>query len=165
MFNAFWRFFVDLKVAEEYYLLHVQRAKRCERWINIFALTGSVAGILSFFSTWFHPATSAVIVLISQFASVIQPFYPFGDRVYAGTCIYKNVFELSLEAEQLINQCLYGNLDESTLFTSLGPMQDDFAKIEQGFASPDLFPRKSRLHKKAQENAAAYINSHFERGE
>lgn len=164
MYEKFYQLFFEIKLAEEYYLLYVQRSKFWERTINIVACAGSTFGILSFVNDWLPPFVSSLIVLFAQIASVIQPFYPFGDRVYAGHCIYYDLSELTLECEQIINQHIHVGFRNNTLLMIYGCVQDTFLSIEKKYATSDLFPRKDAIHKKAENNAKTYVDVHFSEG-
>ena len=65
---------------------------------------------------------SSIIILVPQLISLFQPFYPFGDRLYAAKLIHSEYSKLALDAEKNINQYLYGSKNIQ-----------DFAKLAVSF--------------------------------
>ena len=166
VFGAYWQNFVDLKVAQEYYFLYVHHSKRRSDLINGFCMVMSLTGVVTLVNNYLPELAASLIVLIAQVISILQPLYPFGNRLYASSRIYKGISELTVKAECTINEYLYGShCTEETLSSSLNELQTEFPSIEKRFADSELFPRNKRLHKKAEQNAMTYIQSHFQRGD
>ena len=164
MLDDYWNTFLDIKVAEEYYFQYVHHSRHRVWAINGVSLLVTCSGIVTWMNSYLPPLCSGIIILIAQAISALQPIYPFGDRLYASKCIYGQMRQLSLKAEQTINQVLFGRMNESDLPAALEKLQISFASIEESLASPDLFPRSNRLHKKAEDTASQYLKTHFNLG-
>lgn len=165
MYKVLWEKFVDLKIAEEYFLLYMHHSSLAVTIINAICLLMSCSGIAVWISDNLSPLPSSLIILSAQVICILQPLYPFSKRLYAARCIYNEYSSQSLKAEQMINQYLFGSLKENKLSAFVNQLQIDVSEIEGKFSSPDLFPRKMRLHKKAQKSASLYFESHFKLGE
>ena len=107
---------------------------------------------------------SSIIILVPQLISLFQPFYPFGDRLYAAKLIHSEYSKLALDAEKNINQYLYGSKNIQDFAKLAVSFQKSLSSVEEKYAPPDLFPRKKRLHKKSERNVTQYINTHFHAG-
>lgn len=160
-FSAYWKCFVDIKVAEEYYFLYVHHSKRRSDLINGFCVVMSLTGVVTLVCDYLPTLVASLIILIAQIISVLQPLYPFGNRLYASSRIYKEISSLSANAERTIFQYRYGNFTDEMLPPALTELQNEFSTLEKRFADPELFPRKKRLHKKAEQNVMTYTQSHF----
>ncbi len=165
MLREYWNEFLDIKVAEEYYFLYIHHSERRYWAINALGVLMSCTGIFTWISENLSPMQSSLIILAAQIICVLQPFYPFGERRYAATCIYQELRALALKAEQTINQVQFGSKDEGELPSALDELQRAFSSIESRFASPNLFPRNMRLHEAAQKNVAQELENHFDLGD
>lgn len=164
MDEAYWRQLVDIKIAEQYFLLYAHRSG-CQVWaINALCLIMSGTGIVGWFTENISPLPSSLIILAAQIICILQPIYPFSDRLFAANCICKEYAQQALIAEQKMNHILYGTYDTDELLIMLEELQNSISVIEDKFASPSLFPQSTRLHKKAQKNAAKYLEAHFHTG-
>lgn len=164
MLDRYWYIFLDIKIAEEYYFQYIHHSKRRIFALNVLSILISCSGVVAWISEYLSPLPASIIVLIAQVISVLQPLYPYGDRAYAATCIYNQTRRLALTAEQTINRVQFGSMEESDLPAAMETLQASYASIEENLASPDLFPRKNRLHKAAEAIASQYLRSHFDLG-
>lgn len=164
MFEEYWRTFVDVKVAEEYYFQYVHHSRHRVGAINGLSLLLTFLGVLTWVNAYLPPLWASIIILIAQVVSALQPMYPFGDRLYASQRIYEQMRKISLIAEQTINKVQFGHMDKADLPSALEELQKSFTSIEESLASPDLFPRNRRLHRKAEDAASQYLKSHFNLG-
>lgn len=162
MYKTYWREFVDALVAEQYYLLYIHHSKRRLMVINAICLIMSFTGVATWVSNIFDPRISSLIILVSQIISVLQPLYPYADRVHAANCILDELRPLTLEAEQIIQGYLFDLKKECDLFDELVSFQNRFSSIQPKFASSDLFPPKKGLHKRAEKATTQYLRIHFE---
>lgn len=165
VYSAYWQNFVNLKVAQEYYFLYVHHSRQRSNLINGFCMVMSFTGVVTLVNNYLPTLAASLIVLIAQIISILQPLYPFGNRLYASNRIYKGISGLTVKAERTINEYLHGDCTEEMLSSSLTELQAEFPRIEEGFADPELFPHNRRLHKKAEQNVTTYIQSHFWRGD
>ena len=161
MLEQFWRVYVDVKIAEEYYLLYTYDSKRFMTFINAGCMIVSFTGVIAWANEHLAPLLSGVLILAAQIISVLQPFYPFSERLYAARCIHNDLKDISLSAEQTLNQVLYGPMGENQLPSITEKIQTSLSDIERRYALPDLFPRNPGLHRKAEQNAAQYLKTHF----
>ena len=162
MFERYYREYVDVKIAEQYYLFYIHHSKRRLLLINAVCLIMSFTGVATWVSDFFNPYIAGLIILISQIISVLQPLYPYADRVYAANCIFNELHPLVLDTEQTIQNYLFDSIDESALPEKLFSLQNRFSSIEPKFAAADLFPQKRGLHKKAQKATQQYLKIHYE---
>lgn len=160
MEEAYWRKFIDIKIAEEYFFLYGLHSRNWLIAINVFCLAVSCTGIAAWFNN-LNPAFSSIIVLVAQLVSIFQTFYPYGERLYAAKLIYNEYKQQALTAEQTFNSYLYGNLKGEELLPALERLMNDTATIEDKFCSPDTFSRNKRLHSIAQRNVEKYLKVHF----
>ena len=123
--------------------------------INVICMATSFTGVIALITSYLPNLASSIIILVPQLISLFQPFYPFGDRLYAAKLIYSEYSKLALDAEKNINQ------DFDRLAVSF---QKSLSSVEEKYAPPDLFPRKKGLHKKSERNVTQYINTHFHVG-
>ena len=162
MFEHYYREYIDVKIAEQYYLLYIHHSKRRLLFINAICLIMSFTGVATWVSESFHPYVAGLIILVSQIISVLQPLYPYADRVYAANCIFNELSALSVEAEQTVQRYLFDLIKESDIPDELLSFQNRFSSIESKFAASDLFPPKKGLHKKAEKATQQYLKIHFE---
>lgn len=164
MDEAYWRQLVDIKIAEQYFLLYARRSGRQVWAVNALCLIMSGTGIVGWFTENISPLHSSLIILAAQIICILQPIYPFSDRYFASNCICKEYEQQALIAEQKMNRILYGAYNTDELLKMLEELQNSTSVIEDKFAAPSLFPPSTLLHKKAQKNAAEYLNAHFHLG-
>ena len=162
MHEAYWREFVDIKIAEQYFLLYIHNSRRWQFAINAFCLVVSFTGVVTWIGDWLSPAISGIIILVSQVVSILQPLYPHSDRLFAGKCVFSELKSLALSAEQTWNQYLCGSLDEAAIASKLKKLQLDLAAVEDKFVTPELFPPKMRLHKKAEKTVEQFLRTHYD---
>lgn len=161
MVEKYWRLFVDIKIAEDYYRQYLCSSARCTKIINGVGMIVSFTGAVSFVSEFFPPLPSACIVVIAQIVTALQPYYPFGERVYAARCIHKELSDLALTAEQTMNRYLFADFLEKDFPAAYESLQQQFSIAESTFATADLFPQNNRFHKKAEKNVTQYLKIHF----
>lgn len=160
-----WRIFVDIKVSEYYYFSYVQHSRHCLLVVNIVGLIISCSGIFTWINEYFNAFISSLVILVGQLVSVLQPFYPYSERLYAARHIHLALSKISLDAEQTLNSLIYGKTNEDDAFSRLQQLQKDAATVDEKFASSDTFPHKKHLHKSAEHNAQQYVNVHFNLGD
>lgn len=165
IYEAYWRSFVDIKIAEQYFSLYASHSQHRLWVINAFCMIFSFTGVVSWVNSYCPPVLSALIILTSQVVCVLQPLYPYSQRLYASQCIYKEYTNLALLSEQTVNGYLYGNIKDDNLLTSLEYAQRESNDIENRFCSVNLFPQNSRIHKTAEKSALQYLTVHFNLGE
>lgn len=160
MEEAYWRKFIDLKIAEEYFFLYGIHSRNRLIAINVFCLAVSCTGIVAWFND-LNPMLSSFIVLAAQLVSIFQTFYPYSERLYASKLIYNEYKQCALAAEQTFNRYLYGDLKGEELLPALKRLVNNTKDIEDKFCSPDTFSRNKRLHSIAQKNVENYLKIHF----
>lgn len=165
IYEAYWRKFIDIKIAEQYFSLYANHSQRRLWFINGLCMVVSFTGVASWISSYLTPFWSAFIVLVSQIVSVLQPLYPYSQRLYAAQCIHREYANLALTAEQTLNGYLYGEIKEKELLSKLEHVQTESHDIESRFCSVNLFPPKKRLHKKSEHKTMQYLTVHFNLGE
>ena len=163
--ESYWRAFVDIKIAEQYFSLYASHSQHRLWIINALCMIFSFTGIVSWATSYLPPTLSALIILGSQIVSVLQPLYPYSQRLYAAQCIYKEYSNLALLTEQKINGHLYGTVKDDDLLPALESAQRESNDIENRYCSVDLFPQKRMLHKTAQKRVTQYLAIHFGSGE
>lgn len=161
MKDAYWRQFIDIKIAEEYFFLYIHHSRRRVFALNALCLAVSCSGVFAWFANYLHPLLSSLIVLIAQIVSILQPLYPYSDRLYASDLIYREYKHQALLAEQTINHFLFGQLDEAEFSAKLDQLQLDIDGIVDKFCNPKTFPQNKRLHQVAQQHVTQYIDVHF----
>ena len=164
IYEAYWREFVDVKIAEQYFSLYENHSQRCLWMINALCMIFSFTGVISWATSTLPAFWSVPIVLGSQIISVLQPLYPYSERLYAAKCIHKEYATLSLAAEQIVNGYLYGGMEEACLLNALERAQNESHDIESKFCSASLFPQKKKLHQQAEMNVLQYLTVHFNLG-
>lgn len=160
MEEAYWRKFIDIKIAEEYFFLYGLHSRNCLIAINVFCFAVSCTGIAAWFNH-LNPTLSSIIVLIAQLVSILQTFYPYSERLYAAKLIHNEYKQQALIAEQTFNRYLYGGLKGEDLLSALKRLMNNTANIEDKFCSPDTFSRNKRLHSIAEQNVEKYLKIHF----
>lgn len=165
IFESYWRNFVDIKIAEQYFTLYAKHSKHRLMIIDALCMIFSLTGVISLINSYCSPFLSTVIILGSQIISVLQPLYPYSQRLYASQCIYREYAALALTAEQTVNGYLYGDVKEDELLPALKKAQRESLDIETKFCSVDLFSQKKRLHKASEKAVMQYLTVHFNLGE
>ena len=165
IYEVYWRNFVDIKIAEQYFSLYASHSKHRIWVIDAICMIFSFTGIISLANNYCPKALASLIIIGSQIVSVLQPLYPYSQRLYAAQCIYKEYAALALSAEQTVNGYLYGNIKDDDLLPALERAQLESNNIENKFCSVDLFPKKNRLHKEAEKAVIQYLTVHFNLGE
>lgn len=165
IFEAYWRNFVDIKIAEQYFSLYASHSQHRLWVINALCMIFSFTGVASWESSYCPPVLSALIILSSQVVSVLQPLYPYSQRLYAAQCIYKEYTNLALLSEQTVNGYLYGDIKDDNLLTLLEYAQQESNDIDNRFCSVNLFPKNARIHKAAEKSVSQYLTVHFNLGE
>lgn len=160
MDEAYWRKFVDIKIAEEYFFLYGLHSRNRLIAVNVFCLAVSCTGVAAWLNNW-NPALSSAFVLAAQLVSIFQTFYPYCERLYASKLIYSEYKQQALVAEQTLNRYLYGNLEEAKLHPALERLMANTTSIEDRFCNPDTFRRNKRLHRIAEKNVEKYLKIHF----
>ena len=163
--ESYWRTFVDIKIAEQYFSLYAIHSKRRLWAIDALCMIFSLTGIVSLINSYCSLFLSAVIILGSQIVSALQPLYPYSQRLYAAQCIYSEYTSLALTAEQTVNGYFYGNIKDDDLLPALERAQRERTDIDGKFCSVDLFPQKKRIHKAAEKATMQYLAVHFNLGE
>ena len=163
-YDSYWISFVDAKIAEEYYFLYIHQSRIFLWGINVICMATSFTGVIALITSYLPNLASSIIILVPQLISLFQPFYPFGDRLYAAKLIYSEYSKLALDAEKNINQYLYGSKNIQDFDRLAVSFQKSLSSVEEKYAPPDLFPRKKRLHKESERNVTQYINTHFHVG-
>lgn len=164
MQESYWRQFIDIKIAEEYFFLYIHHSRHRVVALNAICLAASCSGVVAWFTSYLHPLLSGLIVLIAQIVSILQPLYPYSDRLYASELIYREYKHQALIAEQTLNHYLFGQLTETELFAKLDQLQLSATGIEEKFCGPKTFAQNKRLHKIAQKHVEQYISVHFALG-
>lgn len=82
-YNSYWTSFVDAKIAEEYYFLYIHHSRVFLWGINVICMATSFTGVVALITSYLPNLASSIIILVPQLISLFQPFYPFGDRLYA----------------------------------------------------------------------------------
>lgn len=164
MLEDYWRTFVDIKVAEEYYFQYVHHFRHRVLAINGISSLMALSGVVAWVNAYLPPFWASIIILAAQIICALQPMYPFGDRLYASKYIYEQMRKLALVAEQTYNRVQFGSMCENDLPAAFEELQKSFASIEESIASPDLFPRNKSLHRKAEKTASQYLRTHFDLG-
>lgn len=159
--EAYWRKFVDIKIAEQYFSQYANHSQHRLWIINGLCMVFSFTGVISWITSYLTPFWSATIVLVSQIVSVLQPLYPYSQRLYAAQCIHKEYSNLALSAEQKLNGYLYGDVKDADLLPALESLQNESHDIEGKFCSVTLFPQNMGLHNKAQTDTMRYLTNHF----
>lgn len=165
IYDSYWRKFVDIKIAEQYFSLYANHSQKRLWFINALCMIFSFTGVISWATSFLPPSWSVFIVLGSQVVSVLQPLYPYGQRLYAAQCIHREYASLSLSTEQTLNGYIYGEIDDTRLLFALENAQKESHDIEGKFCSVNLFPQKKILHKQAENIVLQYLNVHFNLGE
>lgn len=160
MDEAYWRAFIDVKIAEEYFYLYGTHARNCIIAINMFCLAVSCTGIAAWLNN-LNPWLSSTIVLAAQLVSVFQTFYPYGERRYASKLIHDEYKQLAMTAEQTFNNYLYGTLEVSDFFAEWSSLKTASANIEIKYCSPDIFIPNNRLHHIAEQKVQKYLKTNF----
>lgn len=159
--EKYWRQLIDLKIAEEYFFLYIHHSRRRVVALNAICLAVSCSGVVAWFTNYFSPLLSSSIVLLAQIVSILQPLYPYSDRLYASELIYEEYKHQALIAEQTFNHFLFGQLDETGLSVELDQLQLNTCGIEERFCGPKTFAQNKRLHNVAQQHVEQYIDVHF----
>ena len=159
--ESFWRCFIDAKIAEEYFFLYVHHSNRRVFAVNALCLLVSCTGVAAWLTDFAHPFLSGIVLLAAQAVSILQPLYPYNDRLHASEFIYQEYREHNLFAEQTLNHYYLGALDEAALSAKLDQFQLDTSRIEKKYCGPKTFAQNKRLHKIAEQHTAQYMDVHF----
>jgi hypothetical protein len=97
-----------------------------------------------------------VLILTCQLVALFQPLFPYEKQYHAACYIYEDVNQLCSEMEAYWRTIGDDTSDEDInqqiiLFSN---KQD---KIENRFATADLFPQRKYIHSKAAKNANNYF--------
>jgi hypothetical protein len=82
-YSSYWAKFLDAKITEEYYFLYIHQSKVFLWVINVICMATSFTGLIALIKDYLPNLVSSIIILLPQLISLFQPFYPFGDRLYA----------------------------------------------------------------------------------
>lgn len=162
--EPYWRKFIDAKVAEEYYFLYSHLCRRIVWSINAICLVLAGTGVAAWLTERLHPLAASLLILMAQSVGLLQPLFPFQDRLYASRYLYREYMNLSSEAEKVVTKVILGHVEENSLSENLDRIVSEMEDIEDKFSTSDLFPRRNRLHRKAQKAVLQYLNVHFDLG-
>lgn len=160
MFEYYWKKFVDAKVAQEYYLAYSVRSGRIEWGLNALCLAATCSGLAAILSG--VPFLGVTVAVCAQCVSALQPILPFGKRKKTAGYVYQEYTGLVSQAEHTLYRVIGGEQPEDSLLGELDSIGDGMEAIEDKFSTSHLFPRNSRLHRRAEKAALQYINVHFE---
>lgn len=160
--EPYWRKFIDVKVAEEYYFLYSHLCRRTVWSINAICLVLAGTGVAAWLTERLHPLAAGLLILTVQAVGLLQPLFPFQDRLYASRYLYREYMNLSSEAEKVVTRVILGQLEEKSLPENLDRIVSNMEDIEDKFSTSDLFPRNKRLHRRAQKSVLQYVNVHFD---
>lgn len=160
MLEYYWKKFVDLKVAQEYYLAYSVRSGRIEWGLNALCLVATCSGIAAIFSD--IPVFGIAVALAAQIVCALQPILPFGKRKETAGYVYREYTGLVSQAEHTLYRVIGGEQPEDSLLGELDSIGNGMEAIEDKFSTSSLFPRNYRLHRQAEKSALQYINIHFE---
>lgn len=163
--EPYWRKFVDVKVAEEYYFLYSHLCRRTVWFINAICLVLAGTGVAAWLTERLHPLAAGLLILIVQSVGLLQPLLPYQDRLYASRYLYREYMNLSSEAEKVVTKVILGDAEENFLPENLDRIVSEMEDIEDKFSTSDLFPRNKRLHNKAQKSVLQYLDVHFDLGD
>lgn len=160
--EPYWRKFIDARVAEEYYFLYSHLCRRTVWSINAICLVLTGTGVAAWLTERLHPLAASLLILIVQSVGLLQPLFPFQDRLYASRYLYREYTNLASEAEKAVTNVILGHVEEKSLSEKLNHIVSEMENIEDKFSTSDLFPRNKRLHKRAQKSVLQYVNVHFD---
>lgn len=160
MLEFYWKKFVDIKVAQEYYLAYSVRSGRIEWGLNALCLLATCSGLAAILAD--APILGVVVAVSAQCVSALQPILPFGKRKEAAGYVYKEYTGLVAQAEHTLYRVIGGEQSEDSLMEELDGVGDGMESIEDKYSTSSLFPRNNRLHRRAEKAALQYINVHFE---
>lgn len=160
MLEYYWKKFVDIKVAQEYYLAYSVRSGRIEWGLNALCLVATCSGIAAIFSD--IPVFGIAVALAAQIVCALQPILPFGKRKETAGYVYREYTGLVSQAEHTLYRVIGGEQPEDSLLVELDSIGDSMETIEDKYSTSTLFPRNYHLHRRAEKSALQYINIHFE---
>lgn len=97
-----------------------------------------------------------VLIISCQLISLFQPLFPYEKQYHAACYIYEDVNQLCSEIEAYWRTIGAETSDEE-INRQIILFSDKQDKIENRFATADLFPQKQRMYAKAVKNADNYF--------
>lgn len=156
MYQRFWNKFYDAKVASYYFQFYAISARRRKKLVSAVCLLATSALLLQMSQNTTNHVVWIVLIISCQLVSLFQPLFPFEKQYHAACYIYEDVNQLCSEME-----AYWRTIGEETSDEEINQQIIRFSekqeKIENRFATADLFPQRKCIHAKAVKNADNYF--------
>lgn len=156
MYQRFWDKFYDAKVSSYYFQFYAISARRKKTIVSAICLLATSALLYQMAQNSKKQWVWIALILICQLVALFQPLLPFEKQYHAACYIYEDVNQLCSEMEAYWRTIGDETSDEeiNQKIILFSEKQD---KIENRFATADLFPQSQRMHAKAVKNADYYF--------
>ena len=156
MYQRFWDKFFDAKVASYYFQFYALSARRKKSFVSAVCLLATSALLYQMAQNSINQWVWIVLILTCQLVALFQPLFPYEKQYHAACYIYEDINQLCSEMEAYWRTIGDDTSDEDinqqiVLFSN---KQD---KIENRFATAELFPQRQYIHSKAIKNADNYF--------
>ena len=161
MRDNYFNLLSQVKFDIEYYKLFYQRYTTIERRLNMaFAIvsTGSLAG---FCISEEAKIVYAVILIITQVASAVRPYFPFANRAKELDRLLIKMEYLFIEIENRWSDINQGKLDEEQVQSIIKVFKERRQKLQMEHLPDDMLPNNKKITKKADKNANDYLGLNY----
>ena len=156
VYQRFWDKFYDAKVSSYYFQFYAISARRKKTIVSAICLLATSAFLLQMSQNTTNHLVWIVLVISSQLVALFQPLFPYEKQYHAACYIYEDVNQLCSEMEAYWRTIGAETSDEE-INQKIILFSDKQDKIENRFATADLFPQSQRMHAKAVKNADYYF--------
>lgn len=161
-----WSALQTLLYRQYYYQKYSVISKRCHNAIKCLCAVASSALAFWILGNPGFTTIGGIIILALQLVALIEPYFPFSDRVLAAEQIHKRISRLVLDAERQWYECFYGVSeisDADRIRAAFGYLRQ-CDEIEYEFASAGLFPPCPRIQAWAEKQTELYLRRYFQDG-
>ena len=156
VYQRFWNKFYDAKVASYYFQFYAISARKKKTVVSAVCLLATSALLFQMSQNNTNRLVWMVLIISCQLISLFQPLFPYEKQYHAACYIYEDVNQLCSEIEAYWRTIGAETSDEE-INRQIILFSDKQDKIENRFATADLFPQKQRMHAKAVKNADNYF--------
>ncbi|MBR6208401.1 MAG: hypothetical protein IKQ69_05335 [Oscillospiraceae bacterium] len=152
MYQRFWNKFYDAKVASYYFQFYAISARRNKNVVSAVCLLATSALLFQMSQSTTNRLVWIVLIFTCQLVALFQPLFPFEKQYHAACYIYEDINQLCSEMEAYWRTIGDETSDEE-ITQHIMLFSDKQDKIENRFATADLFPQRTCIHAKAVKNA------------
>ena len=156
VYQRFWYKFYDAKVSSYYFQFYAISARRKKTIVSAICLLATSALLYQMAQNSKKQWVWIALILICQLVALFQPLLPFEKQYHAACYIYEDVNQLCSEMEAYWRTIGDETSDEeiNQKIILFSEKQD---KIENRFATADLFSQSQCMYAKAVKNADNYF--------